>query len=121
MPSLQHQVPFRENTQTTTYGLQYMRVCIHLWCPILEGRRLIPWVYDTRRLAEMEQEIEMVKATQQQMQTMFSEILNELRRAPGRPLQSASTESPTASSWNAGIVLPAAQTSSPGSMSGKRL
>src|SRR5258706_9564381 len=69
----------------------------------------------------MEQEIEMIKATQRQMQTMLGEILNELRRGPGPPLQSASTESPTTSSWNAGMVFPAAQTSPPGSMSGKRL
>lgn len=74
-----------------------------------------------RRLAEMEQEIEIVKATQRQMQTMLGEILNELRRGPGPPPQSAPNESPTASSWNAGVVLPAAQVSPLGSMSGKRL
>jgi hypothetical protein len=69
----------------------------------------------------MEQEIEIIKATQQQMQTMLTEILYELRRGPGRPLQSASTESPTASNWDAGMLLPVAQTPPPSSMSGKRL
>ena len=69
----------------------------------------------------MEQEIEMVKATQQQMQTMLGEILNELRRGPGPPPQPASNESTTASSWNVSVVLPAAQTPPLGPMSGKRL
>jgi len=63
----------------------------------------------------------MVKATQRQMQTMLSEILNELRRRPGRPPQSASTESPATSSWHTGVALPAAQIPSAGSMSGERL
>jgi len=69
----------------------------------------------------MEQEIEIIKETQQQMQGMLSEILNELRRGPDRPLQSVSTESPTPSTWDAGMLLHAAQTPPPGSMSGKRL
>jgi len=90
----------------------------------LEGRWLIPWVCDIpidRRLAEMEHEIQMIKATQRQMQTMLSEVLNEFRRRSGHPLPSHPTENPVASSSNAVVVLPAVQTSSPGSMPGECL
>ena len=88
------------------------------------GRWLISWVYDlsiNRRLAEMEHEIEMVKATQRQMQTMLNEVLTELRCGPGRPLPSSVTENPVTSRSNARMDLAAAQTSSSSSLSSKRL
>lgn len=85
------------------------------------GRWLISWVYDlpiNRRLAEMEHEIEMVKATQRQMQTMLNEVLTELRCGPGRPLPPSLTENPVSS---ARMDLAAAQTSFSSSISSKRL
>lgn len=105
----------------------WIRVSTSMYRPLgpnMKGRWLIPWVFPIstdRRLAEMEHEIGMVKATQRQMQTMLGEILNELRRGSGRPLPSSATEGPTVCSCTAGVVLPVAAQTSPVLMSSKHV
>ena len=125
MPCLQYRVHFRESIKATTHGPDCPRVCT-VYRPLSPnvGGWLISWVYPIsidRRLDEMEHEIEMVKATQREMQAMLSEVLTELRRGSGRPLLSFPTEDPLASSSNARMELPATQTSPSSSVSSKRL